>query len=165
MDGVRRKPSHRHRHVTTRRTWTRTEPQDRSSPSRRKPQEIIPKASVDCRKHEGKCLPEEELVEIMSRFPSENCATKLVTSESGAPRPTSDFRRGPRVPAPRSLNPVQAQHESTMICPTKRCGTLSWEKAMQTSTETPRLHALTLPCLPPACFLTEGREAASQRCV
>ena len=98
-------PHRRHRHMTTHRTWTRTEPQDRSSRSRRKCakfvrkplkmhprtrfkglveiipdfqvqtasrpqdpcppacrklQEILQKASVDCRKHEGKCLPEQE---------------------------------------------------------------------------------------------------------
>ena len=43
-------------------------PQDPGTLSPRKPQEILPKATVDCRKHEGRCQPEEELAEIMSRI-------------------------------------------------------------------------------------------------
>ena len=37
------------------------------------PPEILPKAAVDCtHEHRDQCLPEEELVEIISRISSEN---------------------------------------------------------------------------------------------
>ena len=47
----------------------------------------------------------------MSRFPGENCATDLITSEDGAPNPrqTSDAGRFDVLLHDAVLNPVQAQ--------------------------------------------------------
>ena len=59
-------PHRRHRHMTTHRTWTRTEPQDRSSPSRRK-----------CMKFFQKPRPDTRARRNNSRFPG---ATTTLTS-------------------------------------------------------------------------------------
>ena len=102
--------------IRVRRTWTRNQPQDRSSPShrksvkfvqepqltqpervtarfkvrkasrpqdpspqsRRKAQENLPRASVDCCMNTRASVSQnKELEEMMSSFPCENCASEL----------------------------------------------------------------------------------------
>ena len=82
----RRNTHRRHRHMRVRRTCTRNRSQDACPPSRGKPQETLPKVSVDC------CMNTRASVleEVMSSFLGETARANLITSETGATRPASD---------------------------------------------------------------------------
>ena len=66
------------------------------------------KPSVECRKQKAKVCWKRELVEIMTRIPSENCASNVSTSENGATQTharllsAQDQRGAFRSPAPRN---------------------------------------------------------------
>ena len=146
---------------------TASRSQDSCAPSRRKPEEILPESFVDCRKHEGRCLPKEELVEVMSKFLSESARATCSQRRTAPPDPrqtSTRTTRGARGSARRSAVEPCPHLVVIEICSAK-LQNLSGVKSSKTlATIWPPSTALpALPC-PRTRFGAPGRRPARMWC-